>query len=225
MRQSFFALTLAAALVAGCHAQKTEESAEHSAPTVPDLIIATRDFKIQTHEGNPFTLADMRGKYSLVYFGFSNCPDVCINVLDGLSQVYDLLPPNLQKITQIYFVSVDPERDTPAAMADYVKAFHPTMIGLTGSGGYEESLKSLMADFSALGERSPKAKDGTYKFNHTSYSYLLNKNAEYVAHFHYQDTSLAVDKVAEQVANLIKGLEAPTAPAAAPASPTEKGAP
>ena len=96
---------------------------------------ALADFSLADQDGNPFSLERLRGRWSLLFFGFTHCPDVCPSALYDLQQVSETLdasqsdaPPH-----QVVFISVDPERDTPARLSEYVRYFDPDFIGVTGS--------------------------------------------------------------------------------------------
>ncbi|MCH8058231.1 MAG: SCO family protein [Proteobacteria bacterium] len=93
------------------------------------------DFRLTDHHSQPFSLTDLRGKWSLIFFGFVNCPDVCPGTLFELQKVNETLQQALQAATdqpQILFISVDPERDTPAKLEQYLSYFDPEFIGITG---------------------------------------------------------------------------------------------
>ena len=93
------------------------------------------DFSLTDHHSRPFSLADLRGKWSLIFFGFVNCPDVCPGTLFELQKVNETLQQELQAATdqpQILFISVDPERDTAAKLEQYLAYFDPGFIGITG---------------------------------------------------------------------------------------------
>lgn len=90
------------------------------------------DFTLQSADG-PVSLSDFRGKVVLIYFGYTSCPDVCPTSLGALSAALKQLSPREMDRVQPIFISVDPERDTPGKMVEYVHYFHPKMIGVTGS--------------------------------------------------------------------------------------------
>ncbi|RME86098.1 MAG: SCO family protein [Caldilineae bacterium] len=91
------------------------------------------DFTLTAHTGERVSLADFRGKYVILYFGYTFCPDVCPTTMAQLAQAMKLLDAPKAERVQVLFVSVDPERDTPERLAQYVPAFDPTFIGLTGT--------------------------------------------------------------------------------------------
>src|SRR5690349_7329011 len=89
-------------------------------------------FTLVDHTGKQVTDRDFRGRIMLVFFGFTFCPDVCPSGLQVIAAALDKLGPQAQKITPI-LITIDPERDTPAQLAAYVKSFHPRLVGLTGT--------------------------------------------------------------------------------------------
>ncbi len=90
------------------------------------------DFTLTAHTGEKVSLSDFRGKYVILYFGYTFCPDVCPLTLAELSQAMKILGDKAENV-QVIMVTVDPERDTPERLANYVPSFHPSFIGLTGS--------------------------------------------------------------------------------------------
>jgi protein SCO1/2 len=102
-----------------------------SAPSVGRALVGGA-FSLTDQTGKRVTDKDFRGRYTLVFFGFTNCPDVCPSALQVMAAALDKLGPEGQKITPL-FITVDPERDTPAQLAGYLKSFHPRLVGLTGT--------------------------------------------------------------------------------------------
>ena len=137
-------------------------------------------FTLTDHHGNAVTEASYPGKYLLVFFGYTYCPDVCPTELLVLGQTLDFLGEDAARI-QALFISVDPERDTPAALAEYMPNFHPALIGLTGTP--EQVAKAAKA-YRVFFRKSPKAAEGeAYLVDHTSLVYLLDPEGEFVSHF------------------------------------------
>jgi protein SCO1/2 len=104
------------------------------------------DFQLLDHDGRPFTLQDLHGRWSLLFFGFTNCPDVCPGTLYDLNLLSELLAArrgNAEPLHRVVFVSVDPERDTPAVLSRYVAHFNPEFTGVSGS---QEQLAALSAE-------------------------------------------------------------------------------
>jgi protein SCO1/2 len=101
------------------------------------------EFQLLDHDGRPFTLQDLHGRWSLLFFGFTNCPDVCPSTLYDLNLLSELLDArrgNVEPLHRIVFISVDPERDTPVVLARYVAHFNPELTGVSGS---QEQLTAL----------------------------------------------------------------------------------
>jgi protein SCO1/2 len=116
------------------------------------------------------------------FFGFTNCPDICPTTLGELAQLMDLLGPDAQK-TQPLFISIDPERDRVETMAEYVSAFHPSIVGLTGT---ETEVTATAKSFKAFFEKLPQetAPDG-YTMGHTSAVYLISPEGVFVRTYSY----------------------------------------
>lgn len=130
-----------------------------------------------THTNQPFTEKDLLGKWSLVYFGFSNCPDICPAELDKVTAVLQDLPDDVQPI----FVSVDPARDPPSVLAAYLADFHPKYIGLVGTYEQTRSIcKKYRVYFSTPVDADPK---GDYLVDHSIFVYLMDKEGKFVEAF------------------------------------------
>ena len=154
------------------------------------------DFEVVDHGGNVFTNNNLEGKFSLIFFGFTFCPDVCPTALSKMAEVYDGLTPKQREDLDVYFVSVDPDRDTPQAMKEYVGAFHDDFVGLTGS---EEQIKNLLKKYlvyAVLHKKSPEDKD--YVVDHSSYFYLMGSDAKYLTHFRHKETSEEISQKLQQ---------------------------
>ena len=150
----------------------------------PDLASGTwlprpkpiADFQLTDHLGRPFTAAELQGRPSLVFFGFTHCPDVCPTTLVKVAQVKKVgaLPG-----VQVLFVSVDPERDTPAALALYVHAFDPDFIGLTGEAN---AIKRIATEFGVAVNRVDLP-GGDYTMDHSAVVFLLDRRGRMVGVF------------------------------------------
>jgi protein SCO1 len=136
---------------------------------MPDL-----SFQLTNDEGKAVTAADYRGKVTLLYFGYTHCPDVCPLTLAHLHVVMEKLGKPADNV-RILFVSVDPARDTPAVMHDYVKAFDPRAVGLTGSAA---DIEALTKRYRAAFTREPGAADGSYEVSHSSGIYIFDVNGK-----------------------------------------------
>ena len=137
---------------------------------------------------------DYRGRYMLVYFGFTFCPDVCPSGLQVAGAAIEKLGAKGERVTPI-FITVDPERDTAKQMASYVSSFHPRLVGLTGS------VEEIAAVAKAYRVYFRKVKDekssAEYTIDHTSIFYLMDPQGKFVAHFTH---TTPVDKMAETIA-------------------------
>jgi len=129
------------------------------------------DLTLQRSDGAPFHTADLRGQLSLVFFGYTFCPDVCPLTLSELKQVRGLLGSDADQL-HVYFVTVDPARDTAERLHRYVKAFDPAFEGLTGEPA---ALASMRAAFGAIGERRDAPDGGpNYFMDHTAALFLVD---------------------------------------------------
>ena len=135
--------------------------------------------------GGPFTLTDQtgrtrsesefRGELMVVYFGYTYCPDVCPADLMAISRALDELGPAAEGIQPV-FITVDPERDTKA-LANYVAAFHPSLVGLTGS---PEEIRRVANSYKAFYVKVPDERSGEYSIDHAGVIYLMDRNGEYL---------------------------------------------
>jgi protein SCO1/2 len=135
-------------------------------------------FRLTDQSGQTVTEKSLQGKPSIVFFGFTHCPDVCPTALFEMSEVLRALGPDADKVNA-YFISVDPERDTVAAMKDYLSSFDPHLKGLTGSP--EETAKVLSA-YRVYAKKVP-LKDGDYTMDHTALIYLMDRKGNFVRPF------------------------------------------
>lgn len=139
------------------------------------------DFTLVDHHGATVTGADYRGKYLLVAFGYTYCPDVCPTMLQTMTETLDLMGEGAEKI-QPLFVSIDPERDTPQVLKDYVGNFHPRLIGLTGSAEQVAAVaRSYRVYYGKVVEEGAAADE--YMMNHSAAIYLMGPDGKYVTHF------------------------------------------
>jgi protein SCO1 len=135
-------------------------------------------FKLTDQNGKPITDQDLKGKPFLVFFGFTHCPDVCPTALFDMSEVLNRLGPDADKINAL-FITVDPERDTPAALKDYLSSFDPHLIGV---GGDTPALAAVAKGYRVYYKKVP-LKDGDYTMDHTAIVYLMDKTGAFVAPF------------------------------------------
>jgi protein SCO1/2 len=139
-------------------------------------------FQLTDHTGQHRSNLDFRGKYTLVYFGYSYCPDICPTALSGMTEALVKLGAKANKVTPI-FISVDPQRDTVANLAEYVANFHPSFVGLTGT---EEQVKKAMKAYRVYAAKVDESAREDYLMDHSSIIYVMNPQGQFVAHFNHE---------------------------------------
>ena len=130
-----------------------------------------KDFSLVDPDGNTRTLADFKGKVVVMFFGYTQCPDICPTTLTEMQQVMTLLGPQSDKV-QVLFVTVDPERDTAAILKQYVPSFDPHFLGLRPAD--EVALEKVAKDFKIYYKKVPGKSPGTYTMDHTAGSYAFD---------------------------------------------------
>ncbi len=153
-------------------------------------------FSLVDHTGRRVTDADYRGKYLLVFFGYTYCPDVCPAELQVMTLALDLLGDKADRI-QPLFITIDPQRDTVDRMKDYVGNFYKTLVGLTGTP--EEIAKAAKAY--RVYYKKAEVEDDDYLMDHTSIVYLMDPEGEFIAHFPY---GVRPEKMAARIATALK---------------------
>ena len=154
-----------------------------------------------TKIGGPFTLvddtgaqvseADLKGKPTVMYFGYTFCPEVCPTTLTDLAQWMQMIGQDADRLNYV-FVTVDPERDTPKVMHDYVSAFDPRIRGLTGTS---EQIAKVTKEYGVYYKRISTS-DGGYVMDHSAVLYMMDQNVRFVGVIRYQeDTAKAVAKL------------------------------
>ncbi len=155
-------------------------------------------FTLVNGNGKTVTEADFKGRYMLIFFGYTSCPDVCPNTLQAVGETLDIMGKDAAKVAPL-FISVDPERDTPKVMKEYVSNFHPGIIGLTGNPEQISSVaKVYQAYFAKVVDESGN-KDN-YLMDHSAYLYLMGPDGKFVTVFGYQTDPKVV---AEQIEKLL----------------------
>jgi protein SCO1/2 len=162
--RNIWVLLLAVILVA-CGDQKLPSPFHASDVSMP---LAEANFRLTDHNGKQRTLADFRGKVVALFFGYTHCPDVCPTTLADLAQVMDLLDKDAGRV-QVLFVTVDPERDKPGMLVDYVSAFHPSFLALHGdAAATAQAAKSFYVTY----QKQP-TKSG-YNMDHSVGTFLID---------------------------------------------------
>ncbi|KAK4250938.1 SCO1/SenC-domain-containing protein [Corynascus novoguineensis] len=135
-------------------------------------------FELIDQDGNKFTDADLKGRYSLVYFGFTHCPDICPEELDKMARMFDLVEEKRPGVLTPVFVTCDPARDGPKELKEYLNEFHPKFIGLTGT--YEQ-IKAMCKAYRVYFSTPTHVKPGQdYLVDHSIYFYLMDPEGDFV---------------------------------------------
>jgi protein SCO1/2 len=140
-------------------------------------------FSLVDQNGRTVTDKDLRGHPFLVFFGFTHCPDVCPTSLFEISEVLGKLGPDAEKVSAL-FVTIDPERDTPAAMKDYLSSFNPRFVGLTGDPA---AIAAVAKEYRVYVKKVP-LDNGDYTMDHTALVYLMDKDGRFVTPFNLKRT-------------------------------------
>ncbi len=139
-------------------------------------------FELVDPKGNIVTQKDLLGSYTLVYFGYTFCPDVCPTSLQTSAMALDLLPARKSNKVISLFITVDPERDTPEVMGEYVKHFHKSLVGLTGTlEQVKQAAKAYRIYYKKVVEDG-KPED-EYLMDHSAFVYLMGPDGKYLTHF------------------------------------------
>jgi protein SCO1/2 len=140
-------------------------------------------FQLTDQAGQTVTDKDLLGRPSLIFFGFTHCPDVCPTSLFEMSEVLRAMGKDADRVN-VYFISVDPERDTSAVMKDYLSSFDPHLKGLTGN---PEGIAKVLSEYRVYARKVP-LKDGDYTMDHTALIYLMDRDGHFVSPFNLKRT-------------------------------------
>ncbi|UMY20000.1 SCO family protein [Methylobacterium organophilum] len=162
---------------------RAEEAPRRSAAELMDVLMWNREpvggpFALVDQDGRPRTEADFRGKLRIVYFGYTGCPDVCPTDLMEIARALTLLGDAAEAIQPV-FVTLDPARDTPAHLAEYLPSFHPRLIGLTGSAA---AIRQAAEAYKVFYERVARP-DGADAIDHSAFIYLMDRAGGYLGFF------------------------------------------
>lgn len=149
-------------------------------------------FELVNQDGKTVTDADFKGKLLLIYFGYTYCPDACPTALGVMAAALGKLDVAGERVTPI-LISIDPARDTPEALKDYVAAFHPRLVGLTGS---EEQVAKAAKEYRAFYQKQPGSTGDGYLMDHSTLIYLMDAEGKFLTYFGPQATP---DEVAEAI--------------------------
>ena len=160
-----FALTAALLMLVAC----TPSGPQFQSSDVTGSSFG-RDFALHDAEGKPRTLADFRGKAVVVFFGYTQCPDVCPTTLAALAEAMKQLGPDADRV-QVLFITVDPDRDTPELLGKYVPAFDRRFLGLRGNA--EETARTAK-EFRILYQKQPGTSPGSYTMDHSAGTFIFD---------------------------------------------------
>jgi len=148
-------------------------------------------YALTDQDGKPRASTDFGGKYQLIYFGYTFCPDVCPTTLALMAAALDRLGADKDRIVPV-FITIDPERDTPDAIKKYVAAFGPQFIGLTGTS---EQIAKVEKEFRVYAKKGP-VENGTYAMDHSSVMYLMSPNGKLLSFF---DEAITPEDLAQKL--------------------------
>ena len=162
---------------------RAQQEPERSAADLMDVLMWNREpvggpFALVDHAGTPRTDTDFRGKLLLLYFGFTFCPDVCPTDLQSIGLAIDQLGTSGEGVQPV-FVTLDPDRDTPQHLANYVPFFHPRLIGLTGDAS---SIRQVARAYKVYYAKVP-TNENDYTIDHSGYIYLMDRAGQYLGFF------------------------------------------
>jgi protein SCO1/2 len=152
-------------------------------------------FTLTDQAGRPVRDGDFRGRYMLIYFGYSHCPDVCPTTLGVMADALDKLGADRRRIAPI-FITIDPKRDTPKVLALYMKAFGPDFIGLTGS---DAQIAAVEKSYRVAAIKRPM-EGGNYAMDHSSVLYLMGPSGRMVS---FYDEAVSPDALAKDLKSKI----------------------
>jgi len=170
---------LLALLVTAC-----SQPAHFNATDLTGSTIGT-DFSLPDQTGKLRRLSDFKGKVAIVFFGYTQCPDVCPTTLSTLREVMTQLGPQAERV-QVLFVTLDPQRDTPALLAQYVPSFHPTFLALRGD---DAATGATAQAFKVFYKKQPGSAPDTYSVDHSTGSYVYDPQGRLRLYIKYGDTA------------------------------------
>ncbi len=158
------------------------------------------DFTLTDFNHKPFTQKNLEGVYTLIFFGYTFCPDVCPTALSKMAEVYDSLDKSMQKSLNVVFISVDPNRDTLEVLKEYVPAFHKDFLAATGTKKQLINVSKKFLVYNVVHPPKDPAEPDIYMVDHSSYFYLMGPSGAYITHFRHEDT---VDKIVTKLQQIL----------------------
>lgn len=187
-----FVFLLAVFLSVGC-----EAPAHFNATDLTGSSIGV-DFALQDQNGKQRRLSDFKGKVVIVFFGYTQCPDVCPTTLSSLQETVRLLGTQADRV-QVLFITLDPERDTAALLAQYVPSFHPSFLGLRGSTAETEAIAKA---FKVFYKKQEGTAPGNYSIDHSTGSYVYDPSGRLRLYLKYGEIP---QRIAADISKLLAG--------------------
>jgi protein SCO1/2 len=156
-----------------------------------------RDFKLFDHNGDLRSLADFRGKVVVLFFGYTNCPDICPSIMAKLAGAIKNLGKDSNHV-QVLFISVDPEHDTPALLKQYVSTFNPNFLGLSGD---LEITRNIAKEFKIAFQKQTEATQDRYVMEHSAGTYILDQKGKLRL---YVNTDTNIDIISHDILELLR---------------------
>jgi len=180
--------------------RRLESISGKTGPSVGKAAIGG-DFTLQNanQDGKKFSTTELHGKYALIYFGFTMCPDICPDEMEKMAECVDLVAKGGGEVVPV-FVTIDPERDTVQRVKEYVKEFHPKMVGLTGS---VEACKDAARKYRVYHHRTGAEGDPDYLVDHSIIMYLVDKGGEFIT---FYGKNLEAKQMADAILEEMKRL-------------------
>ena len=157
-----------------------------------------REFALTGHDGKSHSLAEFKGRAVVLFFGYTQCPDICPVTMGALRETMSLLGADATRV-QVLFVTVDPERDTPQLLAQYVPAFHPGFLGLYGDAAATEK---VAAEFKIFYRKGVASSNGGYTVDHTAGAYVVDPQGRLRLYFRHGETP---EHMAQDLRRLLAG--------------------
>lgn len=161
-----------------------------------------KPFSLTDHNGNTRTSADFAGKYMMIYFGYTYCPDICPTDLSKITRSLELIGDKAKRIQPI-FITIDPERDKGEQLASYVENFHPRLIGLTGTVSEIDAVKKAYKVYGVKvdenGKAAPDIKTDDYLMDHSPQTFLMGPDGKFIRFFRFSETAPVIAKALDEI--------------------------
>lgn len=156
-----------------------------------------RDFKLSDHNGDIRSLADFKGKVIVLFFGYTNCPDICPSIMGKLAGTIKKLGKDSSHV-QVLFISVDPDHDTPALLKQYVSTFNPTFLGLSGD---LQTTRSIAKEFKISFQKQTETTQDSYIMDHSTGVYIFDPKGKLRL---YVNSGTNIDMISHDILELLR---------------------